>query len=85
LIKIFFQENKKQNIDGSEDVVLKELKSGSLVNTEILKLLGEEIPIQDCKNSTLTPVEDVKCTYVAKAHDLENVKILKETVDSGTG
>jgi len=83
---MFFQESKKQNIDGSENVILKELKSGSLVNTEVLKLLpGEKIPIKNCENSTLTLFEDVKCTYVAKAHDLENVKIFKETVDSTTG
>lgn len=60
--------------------------SGSLVNTEVLKLLpSEKIPIKNCENSTLTLVEDDKCTYVAKAHDLQNVKILKETEDSGTG
>lgn len=62
------------------------MKSGSLVNTEILKLLpSEKIPNKNCENSTLTLVEDVKCTYIAKAHDLENDKILKETVDSSTG
>ncbi|XP_029347622.1 uncharacterized protein LOC100166817 isoform X3 [Acyrthosiphon pisum] len=78
-------ESKKQNIDGSENVILKELKSGSLVNTEVLKLLpSEKIPIKNCENSTLTLVEDVKCADIAKAHDLQNVKILKKTVDSST-
>jgi len=56
------------------------------VNTEVLKLLpSEKIPNKNCENSTLTLVEDVKCTYIAKAHDLENDKILKETMDSSTG
>jgi len=55
------------------------------VNTEVLKLLPDEkIPIKNCESTTLTLVEDAKCTYVAKAHDLQNVTILKETVDSST-
>ncbi|KAL4141977.1 hypothetical protein QTP88_004511 [Uroleucon formosanum] len=77
-------ENIEQNIDGLENVILRELKSGSLVNTEVLTLLlpGEKIPINNCENSTLTLVEDFKCSYVAKPHDLGNIKILKETVNS---
>lgn len=84
LIKISHQENIEQNIDGLENVILRELKSGSLVNTEVLTLLlpGEKIPINNCENSTLTLVEDFKCSYVAKPHDLGNIKILKETVNS---
>ncbi|XP_022168298.1 uncharacterized protein LOC111032328 isoform X2 [Myzus persicae] len=78
-------ENKKQNIDSSENIILKELKSGNLVNTEVLKLLpGGMTPIKNCENSTLTHFEDVKCTYVTKVHNLENVETLKETIDSST-
>jgi len=56
------------------------------VNTEVLKLLPSEIiPIKNCENSILTHIENVKCTHVAEVHDLENVKVLKETIDSSTG
>ncbi|XP_026818102.1 uncharacterized protein LOC113557019 isoform X2 [Rhopalosiphum maidis] len=75
-------ENKTQNIDGLENIILKELKSGRLVNTELLKLLPvEKIPINNFENSNKTHVVDAKCD---KNHDLENVKILKKTVDSCT-
>lgn len=85
-ITIFFQENKKKIIDSSENITLRELKSGSSVNTEVLKLLpSETIPIKNCENSTSTHFENGKCTYVAEDHDLENVKVLKETIDSNTG
>lgn len=57
-----------------------------MVNTEVLKLLpGGMTPIKNCENSTLTHFEDVKCTYVTKVHNLENVETLKETIDSSTG
>lgn len=75
----------KENIDGSESVILKELKSGNSVNTEVLKLLStEKISIINCENSTETHFKDVKCSYVTKVNDLENIKKIKETVDSIT-
>jgi len=56
------------------------------VNAEVLKLLPSEmIPSKNGENSTSTHFENGKCTYVTEDHDLENVKVLKETIDSNIG
>lgn len=65
-----------------ENIKLKELKSGKIVNTELLNLLPvEKIPISNFENLSVAQIVDIECT---KAHDLENVKISKETKNSFT-
>ncbi|KAE9524914.1 hypothetical protein AGLY_014964 [Aphis glycines] len=71
-----------ENIDGLENIKLKELKSGRIVNTELLNLLPvEKIPISNFENLSVAQIVDIECT---KAHDLENVKVSKETKNSFT-
>lgn len=66
-----------------ENIKLKELKSGRIVNTELLNLLPvEKIAINNFENLSVAHNVDIEYT---KAHDLENVKISKETKNSFTG
>lgn len=80
IISIYFQEFKEKSTNGLENVILKEVESGNLVNDNVLKLLPIQKPkIKNADSCYLRHFENFDSIYVSKVEDSQ---ILVDTIQS---